>query len=213
MVEERMVEYVRRYIDERDPIGTKLKRRFPFRLLAEHGRRCAVWAERICAAEGGDAEIAGIAALFHDIGKCVDSTQEGHAAEGARICAEYLAGIGFDREKSARIVEIVRNHIHHENPPTLEARIESDADLLDEVGALTVLWDAMATGAEDEQSYEIAYERIRKVYEKLSSPDLTAYHTATAKRFIAERVAFLGEFVKNLEWELGITDLGKARGT
>jgi len=204
MVDAKAVDFVRRHIEERDPVATKLKKRFPFRLLADHCRRASMWAERICAVEGGDAEVVALSALFHDIGKCEDNTHEGHAIAGARICGEYLASAGFDEKKRGRIVEIVRNHIHHAEAQTLEARIESDADLLDETGALTVLWDAMAVGGEDEQSYEIALARIRKTYDRIASDAGDGFHTAAGRRFYGERVQFLAEFLKNLEWELGI---------
>ena len=85
----------------------------------------------------------------------------------------------------------------------MEAKIESDADLLDECGAMTVLWDCMAIGAQDQQSYQAAYERIKQHYEKLSKSK-PALLTETGRRFLNDRVAFLGQFLENLELELGM---------
>lgn len=208
MVDDNMLSFVREFIDSHDPIGTKLGRRFPFRRLYDHCYRCYRWAQRLNAIEGGDPEVTQISALFHDVGKCVDDTLAGHAEAGARLCREYLDGIGFDTDKRDRIVRTVRLHVQHGRgeESSLEAKIESDADLLDEVGAMTVLWDCMAAGAEAEQTYEIAYQRIRDAHRKLKGRPGETFHTPSGRRFYQERCSFLGRIVRNLEFELGIED-------
>jgi uncharacterized protein len=207
MTVEEMIAYVRQFIEEHDPIATKLAKRFPFRRLFDHCTRTLRWAQRIQEREGGDREIVEIAALFHDAGKCVDNTLEGHARAGAAICERYLVSQGFDPDKRARIVYIVRNHVHsmRDVPLSLEAQIVRDADLLDEVGALTVLWDAMAAGAEEPQSYTIAHQRIRAAYERLKARALCSLETETGRQFYRKRLDFLGQFVRELEYELGLT--------
>jgi uncharacterized protein len=202
-----MIDYVRRYIEARDPIATKLDTRFPFRRLADHCYRTYRWAQRINALEGADAEIVEIGALFHDIGKCVDNTSEGHAVAGAGVCRDYLRSMRFDPEVTETIVHLVATHTHSIQDPaiSLEARVVRDADLLDEVGALTVLWDAMAAGAEPEQSYLITYERIRTAYLRRRERDLLRFETETGQRYCAERLGFLRRFVENLEYELGLS--------
>jgi putative nucleotidyltransferase with HDIG domain len=205
---EEMLEFVKGFIESHDPIGTNLKKRFPFRKLFGHCLRCSHWARRLAAAEGAESEIAEVSALFHDIGKSVDDTVEGHAEAGAKICEDYLSSIGFDEGKRDRIVRIVRLHIEHcrgeEN--SLEARVESDADLLDETGAITVLWDAMAEGAEPNCSYDSAFERIAAESKRMNALALDMYHTRTAREIAAGRRAFLASFVSNLAYELGLAE-------
>ena len=205
-VDSAMLEFVRDFIESHDPTATKLERRFPFRRLYDHCCRCHAWARRINAVEGGDPEITQISALFHDVGKCVDNSLQGHADAGADVCQRYLGSIGFDSEKTRRIVSIVRWHTEHARGKerSLEARIESDADLLDEVGAMTVLWDCMAVGAQNDQSYELARTRIGKAHDDLSRRPRTDFHTETAWQFYQQRVAFLGTFLQNLDFELGL---------
>jgi len=207
MVDEKMLEFVRGFIESHDPVATKLERRFPFRRLADHCFRCCRWAERICRIEGGDADVAEVSALFHDIGKCVDNTRERHAVAGAEICADYLSRIGCDVGKRDRIVRIVRHHVEHchGDESSLEARIESDADILDETGAMTVLWDCMAQGAEQEQSYLLARDRVHDAYRNLARKTRASFQTETGWRFFRERREFLGRFLKHLDFELGIT--------
>ena len=206
MVDEKMLNFVKDFIESHDAIGTKLQRRFPFRSLYDHCFRCCKWAQRINEFEGGDPEVTQISALFHDVGKCADNTVQGHAEAGARICGEYLDSIGFDANKRDRITRIVRLHIEHcsGEESSVEGIIESDADPLDETGAMTVLWDCMAVGAEDQQSYQIAYDRVRGAFETLQTKTRSSFHTATGWRFFEERREFLGDFVANLEFELGI---------
>lgn len=208
MVLQEVLAYVRQFIEAHDPIATKLATRFPFRRLADHCYRTYRWAQRIQACEGGDHEVVEIAALFHDVGKCIDSTSAGHAQAGAEICEQYLVSQGFDGDKRACIVYIVRNHVHsiRDVPLSLEARIVRDADLLDEVGALTVLWDAMVAGAEEQPSYLLTYRRIGAVYDRLRERGSGDLKTATGRRFYKERIDVLGRFVSELEYELGRTE-------
>jgi uncharacterized protein len=210
MIVQEVIAYVRQFIEAHDPIATKLATRFPFRRLADHCYRTYRWAQRIQKGEGGDREIAEVAALFHDIGKCVDPTTDGHARTGAAVCEQYLISRGFDGDKRARIVHIVRNHVHSARDVvlSLEAQIVRDADLLDEVGALTVLWDAMAAGAEEPQSYILTYHRIRAAYDRLKDRAPGCLETATGKRFYGKRIELLGGFLSELEYELGVTEEG-----
>jgi len=200
-----MLKFARTFIESHDAIGTKLATRFPFRKLYGHCLRCARWARRLAEAEGADVEVAEISALFHDIGKSVDNTLKGHAEAGARICDDYLASINFDEDKRTHIVHIVRNHIHHarQENETLEARVESDADLLDETGAMTVLWDAMAEGANSDCSYDSAFDRIAAASAKLNESTLDHFHTATASEIAVGRRKFLRQYIANLAYELG----------
>ena len=206
---EKMIAYVRQFIEEHDPIATKLARRFPFRHLADHCTRTYRWAQRIQEREGGDREVVETAALFHDIGKCVDRTTDGHARAGAEICDQYLVAQGYEDSKRARIVHIVRNHVHSVRGVSLslEAHIVRDADLLDEVGALTVLWDAMDAGAQEQQSYALTYQRIRAAYERLRDRSPDAWETETGRRFYEQRIDFLGRFLEQLAYELGRTEV------
>ncbi len=137
----------------------------------------------------------------------MDNAVDGHARAGADICERYLASQMFDPGKTTCIVHIVRNHVHSIRgaPLSLEAQVVRDADLLDEVGALTVLWDAMAAGAENARSYTVAYERVRNAYARLKGRDLSSLETETGKRFYRARVDLLGQFVRHLEYELGLS--------
>ena len=158
---ERAVEFVRAYFESHDPMGTELSHRYPFRRRFDHCLRCSVWTRRIASAERGDVELAETAALFHDIGKAVSDQQQDHGTPGADICDRYLNSVGYEENRRAIIVGIVARHSQHarHSEATLEEKIVSDADLLDETGAVAILWDAMACALEPSPSYDKAYER------------------------------------------------------
>ncbi len=202
---EQTVEFVKDYFESHDALGTDLSYRFPFRRRFEHCLRCSIWAYRIALGEGADVEITRISALFHDIGKSVDFEAEGHGEIGAQICGDYLSSISYDKNRSTKIVRIIRNHSNHavESKASLEAKVVSDSDLLDETGAITVLWDAMACAGEDAPSYEKAFDRISGAYERIRSRLPDRIHTQSARQILRERLSFLDTFLKNLEDELG----------
>ena len=207
MVDEAMLGFVREYIERRDPLATTPRYRYPFRQLFGHCFRVCTWAGRICDREGGDREVIEPAALFHDVGKCVDVSKAGHAAASARICGEYLQSTGCDPARADRIVAIVGDHIHHcrEGDDSPEARIVSDADLLDEMGAVTVLWDCVGMPEQQRCSYNAAYEKICGHYEQYVR-DGRKLLTAAGTDFLNERIESLGQFVRHLEFELGLSE-------
>jgi putative nucleotidyltransferase with HDIG domain len=204
---EHAVEFVRSFFASHDPIATELAVRYPFRRRFEHCLRCSIWARRIAFAEGADVEIAETSALFHDIGKAVAAPAQNHGEVGAQVCDEYLSSIGYDKSKRAQIVQIVLSHSKHEcaGDASLEAAVVSDADLLDETGAIMILWDAMACAGEDAPSYDKACDRIMRAYSKLKVELPDRLFTPTARQIFRERLLLIDTFLKNLMYELGLS--------
>ncbi len=203
---EKAAGFVRDFFESHDPIGTHLVYRYPFRKRFEHCQRCATWAERIARVEGVDVELVKISSLFHDIGKAL-STEERHAHLGAAICDEYLASIGYDETRRSRIVDIVRNHNRHTIPAaSREEEVVRDADLLDEVGAITILWDAMACAGEQDPSYGKARDRIASGLMRLKTELPGHLSTETARKIAEESTQLVENFVKHLDYELGLRD-------
>ncbi|MEW6228845.1 MAG: HD domain-containing protein [Bacillota bacterium] len=185
---------------------TRLSERFsqPFRDRFEHTMRVYAWARRIQRVEGGDLEIISLAVLFHDVGW---DEHGPHAEISAAIAEEYLTNASFPEEKIERIASIVRNHSSKSRVVaalSLEDQIVMDADLLDEVGAISIAWDCMATAYEENPTYQKAYERIRRYFEK-SKERGTLLKTNAGRRFYQERLEFIQNFMANFEYELGLS--------
>ena len=202
---EQTVEFVRAYFESHDPLGTDLSYRYPFRRRFDHCLRCSVWARRIASVEGGDVELSATAALFHDIGKSAGESTQDHGALGADICDRYLDSVGYEKERRAVIVGIVARHSQHARHPeaTLEEKIVSDADLIDETGAVAILWDAMACALEPGPSYDKAYERSLRMTGPIKARLPERLHTAEARRIAQGRFAVVDAFLANLAYELG----------
>lgn len=203
---EQMIGFVKDYFNSNDPIGTELSYRYLFRKRFDHCLRVMKWAHRIALAENADEEIARISALFHDIGKATDV--ENHGETGARICYDYLKSISYDEKRTGEIIRIIRTHTNHarENNASLEAKIVSDADILDETGAIMILWDAMATAGEEAPSYDKAFERIKLAYERLRVNTPERLYTQTAREILFKHLSFIDTFLKNLGYELGFSN-------
>lgn len=173
---------------------------YPFRSRYEHTMRVYRWAIKLQAKCGGDLEIITLAALLHDIGWDSDRP---HNEVGAEMAVEYLDSIGYDEEKIARVGEIILRHEDQDTQDelSLECKVVMDADLLDEVGALSVIWDSMATACEDEATYKKAYYRIKNYY-RINRPKIRRCKTDAARAEYEHRMKAIEEFLSELEREL-----------
>jgi uncharacterized protein len=177
---------------------------YPFRDRFEHTMRVYRWAIKLQNKLGGDIEIISLAALLHDIG-WDENGEVPHGDIGAQMAAEFLVEMDYDPTKIGRICEIIRRHEEQDTTDelSLECQIVMDADLLDELGAIGILWDAMATATTqgDEASYKRAYSRIRQYY-KINMPKRSRAKTPEGKREYQKRMDFVQSFISQLEREL-----------
>lgn len=190
-----VIEFVRQQITDngRPP-------NYPFRDRFEHTMRVYRWAIKLQAKVGGNLDIIALAALLHDVG-----WEEGreHGEVGAEIAVEYLDSIGIDPEIISRVGEIIRIHDDKDTEQELsvECAVVMDADLLDEVGAISVLWDSMATACEDGANYKKSYYRIKDFY-RGNRPKIRRCKTDAGRMEFNRRMKMLDEFLAQLEREL-----------
>ena len=86
----------------------------------------------------------------------------------------------------------------------LELIILMEADLLDETGALSVVWDCMMEGSEQIQTFDKAYNHIMNYSYK--SINVNPMVTAKAKEFWENKQNLMKEFVDQLSFDLGICE-------
>ncbi|MDD3111910.1 MAG: HD domain-containing protein, partial [Methanofollis liminatans] len=159
--------------------------------------------EEIGRAEGADMRILIPAALFHDIARPIEEeTGVPHEEEGARIAEEYLGSIGYDAGRIPAIVHAIRTHRYSTgaNPETLEAKILSDADKLDAMGAVGIARAFLQAG-ERGGGIEDAADHIHEKLLNLRGLISTGAAAAIADR----RHALLQGFADALEEETGLT--------
>lgn len=187
----------------------------PFRKRSEHTWRVFCWAKRLLAANEGraaiDAEALLVAALFHDAGYALSLDGKQHASNSAALFEDYAQQKGLFEGKRERIAHLIRNHsskrLLNQPDTPLELVILMEADLLDETGALAILWDCMDEGAKAGQSFEKTYGRIAEFSGKFLHEN--PMQTAPGKAFWAEKQRLMREFLHQLAVDLAL-DEGQA---
>lgn len=174
-----------------------------FRKSGSHGLDHTLRVTRLCVeigeAEGADKQILIPAALFHDVARPLEKeTGIPHEEEGARIAEEYLRSNGLEEDCIRAIVHAIRSHRYSTGtkPETPEAKILSDADKLDAMGAVGIARTFMQAG-EHGDGIEGATAHI---HEKLLNLRELMY-TRTAKEIAEDRHALLQRFADALEDE------------
>ena len=151
--------------------------------------------------EGADLEVLALAALLHDIARPLESTGkvEDHAAEGARISRQFLRSLGYPEEKVEAVAHAIESHRFSRGPEprTLEAKILSDADKLDAIGAIGVARVFMYSG-EHGRDIEASLRHFEEKILKLK--DLM--YTETAKRIAEDRHRFTVQFIERIRREI-----------
>lgn len=190
-----VIEYVKKMTTENGRPSN-----YPFRSRYEHTMRVYRWAIKLQSKLGGDLDIIALAALLHDIGW---DDERPHSEVGAELAVEYLDSIGVDPEIITRVGEIIMIHTDKDTDAelSLECKIVMDADLLDEVGAIGILWDAMATACEDDASYKKAYYRVKNYY-RINKPKIRRCKTDAGRAEYAKRMQMIDNYILQLEKEL-----------
>ena len=173
----------------------------PFRNRYDHTMRVLNWARRIHKIEGGNIEIITLAILFHDSGW---SDTVDHALVGAELAEKYLLKNNVDPVLVNRITSAAQTHNKRKGSQAdlpIENLIVMDADLLDEVGVTTLVWDAMATAIEDRPSYIRALEKDSKFFDRAKGNMLLL-----KTEFYNERIAMWEKCLNHFRYEMGLSD-------
>lgn len=168
----------------------------------EHTRRVLALAQRIARAEGADQKIVTIAAIYHDVAK-FDVPGKEHAARSAEIAREFLVRIHATEEFIARVCTAITRHNQKDATGfTLEDRVLRDADLLDETGALGIVWSCINAGQISVPSYVEARERIRQHDQPGAELVKEWMLTPTGRAIAEQRQAFVADFLQELDQEM-----------
>jgi len=166
----------------------------------DHVLRVVHLCELIGEAEDADMRTLIPAALFHDIARPEErETGIPHEAAGAEIAERYLSSIRYDEERIRNITHAIRTHRYRsrEKPETLEAKILSDADKLDALGAVGIARTFIRAG---EHGGEIG-DAVEHIHDKLLHLNCLIY-TVTAKKMADKRYRYLCSFLETLTEEL-----------
>lgn len=167
----------------------------------DHTERVTQLCRVIGNGEQADLAILIPAALLHDIARPLEKEQGlPHEREGARMAEEYLASIGYNPVLIPAISAAIRTHRFRsdDRPASLEAKILSDADKLDAMGAVGIARTFMRAaehGGDINDAVEHFHDKLLKLKGHM--------YTKTGQEIALERHAVLTTFIQNLEEETG----------
>jgi uncharacterized protein len=155
-----------------------------------------------------DADVVFAAVWLHDLGVFHGHRPEAieelarwdHTAYAMAQAPAILTRLGFPAGKVSAVVEVIRTHMPSGSPTTVEGEIVRDADILEQLGAVTVLRTAAKVGRDTRfpTLAEVAAV-LRKQLDTL--PGLI--HLPTTRRLAEPRVAALRRFLADLAAEAG----------
>jgi uncharacterized protein len=198
----------------------------------DHVLRVLALAQQIAAAEGADPAVVYTAALLHDVGE--SEGRKDHHLRGAAIAREIL--LNQPPEFVEAVAHAIEAHRFRADPVpcTLEAKVVSDADKLDAIGAIGVARAFAHAGSRGTALWRKSWRQIAEATlsslpmdasngPQILGADYTPVHefvyklnriperlyTSTARSIAAERLQFMRAFFDRLDLEmLGLDEGG-----
>jgi uncharacterized protein len=175
---------------------------YPFRSRYRHTLRVLMWVERLQKQLGGDLEVLRYSALLHD---CDWNGTENHAITSYHTAKRFLDQFELEDDFKGKVLEGVRYH-NEQGVEGLskETYILMDADELDEVGAISIMWDILAAQYKSEEvSYKTVLDRIKK-YSPDFKENISKFNFEYSKEIYKRKVEFRERFILEAEEELEI---------
>ncbi len=147
-----------------------------------------------------DDDVVFAAVWLHDLGVFVGHRPEELEALAKWDCVAYamkqtpgvLKSIGFPAEKISAVVEAIRTHQPQENPTSIEGNIVRDADILEQLGAVSVLRTACKIGRDTRfQTFPDALRMLQKNADTLFSQ----LKLPAARKLAEPRLEILQQFL------------------
>jgi uncharacterized protein len=144
---------------------------------------------------GADESILLPAALLHDIGR----GEENHALAGARKAKPILMKLGFSTKMIDKVADAISAHSYSERKiaVSVEAKVLSDADKLDALGAIGIYRAAAYSGEVTRGMDEFTAHFHEKL---LGLAEL--FYTEDAKLIAKNRISFMRAYLDELNQEL-----------
>lgn len=196
-----MISYVKEKLTNRNALDSGIVH-FPFRNRFNHTMRVYKWAKRIESDLPVDKDVLYTACIFHDIGY-IDGKKD-HAINSAKYFEEYAKKHNFDKEFTGKVIFAISNHSNKgllaDRTIPNELTLLLEADLLDEEGALGILWDLLAIGMKNPTSYEQGYEHLMIHSAHILNQDFMV--TPLAKKYWDEKKQMVKSFLESIESDL-----------
>lgn len=166
----------------------------------DHVERMTTWCQKLGPAEGVDMDTLVIGALVHDIGVLVN--RKNHYIAGREKASEILKDAGVPQEQIDAALEVMETHSRYGGPTprSIEAKVGQDSDALEYIGAIGIIRmvvRGMTDGSFNGRASDFpAY--MRSILAKVEN----TFHTRQAGEIGAARLAFMEQFLEQMEKEL-----------
>lgn len=141
---------------------------------------------------------------FHDIGSFED--KRNHAIASAEIASKWLeedAGYYFAHDEIEHIVKMIADHSEKENrTDDLLSNILKDADLLDEIGAMSVIMGIEKLDKNSDLFFESVIEKLEDKEIKYCDEVNENLVSKGAKMILQRKRKLILEFTNNLKSEI-----------
>jgi uncharacterized protein len=166
---------------------------------------------RLALGQPHDDDVLHAAAWLHDLGVFIGHRPEDPAKLASWDCVAYamekapdlLDKFGFPRNKVAAVVEAIRTHQPSAEPTTFEGIVLRDADILEQLGAISILRTVSKVGRDTRfVLFSDALRALRKNTDELSDKmglDIT-------RHLAQSRIEALKAFLASSETERNGTD-------
>lgn len=196
--------YVREYLTEHHGINSP-NPLHPFRSRYHHTIRVLHWCFRLAEEEKDiDRQALYVAAIFHDSGY-TDRDNETHAQRSAQVFLEYAKAQNMEKKFMEKVADMIGKHsdkiLLRSSETSRELVLLMEADLLDEEGAMGIVWDCMTLGNAHTNSYGNAYYHIM---ESSNKPEPNPMVTPKAIQYWEEKKKIAAEFAEELKKDLMI---------
>lgn len=202
---ELMLEYVKNKLTEANALKSP-NPLHPFRDRFMHTIRVYNWAKVIHEDLDCNLDVLYTAAIFHDVGYSLG--KQNHALSSSIIFEEYAKENGFDKEFTKSVSNIIKLHSDKKllNDPNScnELIILQEADLLDEEGALGIIWDLLAIGKKEDLTYYDSIDALKHSGHILEQEYMV---TKKAKEIWDKKKELVRQFIEETKKDLFLEDL------
>jgi len=155
-----------------------------------------------------DDDVLFAAAWLHDLGVFVGHRPEDpvllaawdHVAYANRQAPELLRGFGFPIEKIPAVLEVIAAHLPSASPATIEGVLLRDADILEQLGAVSILRNVSKVGRDTRflthgDAVALLRRNARELPGKLQLP--------RARQMAESRLRVMAVFLEGVDAEVG----------
>ena len=197
-----MLEYVLDILKKNDALKPH-KPNQCFRNRYEHSLRVYKWAKRLAVDyQKIDLDICLTACIFHDVGYAYG--QDDHPINSVKIFKEYANIHNLDPLFVQKVSDIIYVHsdksLLKDPNSSPELIILLEADLMDEEGALGIVWDLFSEGMNKPDSFDCGLDTLNKHSAHILNQDYMV--TPLAKMIWNEKKELVKDFILQLKEDL-----------